>query len=253
MEAGLTTPWIVRPRPNPGAALRLLCVPYAGGGASVFRRWPDGLPADVELLAIEPPGRETRLRERPFDQLGPLVEALADAVAPRVRPPFAVYGHSLGALVAFGLARELRRRSLGEPVHLFVSGRRAPQLPELSPSYHLPDPALVDRLRRLGGIPDALFQEPDLLAFFLPILRADLAVTETAVIPVDDPLACPITALGGLSDERASVAELEAWRAWTRGAFDREMFPGGHFFLQTERTAVLDALSRRLARIAAAP
>lgn len=252
MEAGPITPWIVRPRPHPGAALRLLCFPYAGGGASVFRTWPEALPADVEVLAIEPPGRETRFQQRPFDRLEPLIASLADAIAPALRAPYAIYGHSLGALVGFGLARELRRRSC-EPAHLFVSGRRAPQLPEAAPIHGLPEDELLERLRRLGGIPEGVLRERELMALFLPILRADLAVTETAVIAADDPLTCPITALGGLADDRASVDELEAWRAQTRGAFDREMFSGGHFFLQTERAAVIAALSRRLARITAAP
>jgi medium-chain acyl-[acyl-carrier-protein] hydrolase len=246
------TPWIVRRKPNPGAALRLLCFPYAGGGASVYRTWPEALPADVELWSVELPGRETRGRERPFERLGPLIASLTDAVAPELDAPFAIYGHSLGALVAFSFARELRRRSLAAPVHLFVSGRRAPQLPEPAPMHELPEPEFLARLRRLGGIPDAVFQEAELMAYFLPILRADITVNETATAPVGEPLACPITALGGVTDERASPDELDAWRAQTTAAFDRELFPGGHFFLQSARTELLAALSVRLARITAA-
>jgi medium-chain acyl-[acyl-carrier-protein] hydrolase len=252
MDAGPVTPWIVRPRPVPGSALRLLCVPYAGAGASVFGTWPAELPAGVEVLAIELPGRETRFKERPFDRLAPLVAQLADAVAPGLSAPFAIYGHSLGALIGFGLARELVRRGRA-PAHLFVSGRRAPQLPEASPIHGLPDAELLARLHRLGGFREGVLQERELMELFLPILRADLAVTETAVIAPDDPLTCPITALGGLADDRATAPELEAWRLHTRGAVDREMFSGGHFFLQTARAALLASLSRRLARIAAAP
>jgi medium-chain acyl-[acyl-carrier-protein] hydrolase len=244
--------WIIRPRPNPRAALRLLCFPYAGGGASIYRTWPAGLPENVELLAVELPGRETRFKERLHDRIGPLIAELADAVDPGTHGPFAIYGHSLGALLGFSFARELRRRSRGEPVHLFVSGRRAPQLPELSPMHHLPAPEFLARLRGLGGISDAVFAEAELMAVFLPVLRADIAVAETAVAAPEAALACPITALGGLADDRASVAELEAWRAQTRGGFEREMFEGGHFFLQSARAALLASLSRRLARITAA-
>jgi len=252
MEPGLVTPWIVRRRPNPRAALRLLCFPYAGGGASIFRTWPDALPADVELLAVELPGRGTRAKERPFQQLAPLIASLADAVATLLQAPFAIYGHSYGALLGFSLARELRRRSCREPEHLFVSGRRAPQLLEPSPMRQLSDPQFLARLRCLGGIPDAVFDEPGLMGYYLPILRADVAVNETATPAPEAPLACPITALGGLSDDRASAGELDAWQAQTSAAFERELFPGGHFFLQSERTALLGSLSRRLSRITAA-
>jgi medium-chain acyl-[acyl-carrier-protein] hydrolase len=248
----VTTPWLVRPRPNPRAALRLLCFPYAGGGSSIFRTWPAALPADVELLAVELPGRETRFRERPFEQLPPLIDALTDAVAPHLQAPFAIYGHSMGAIVGFSFARELHRRSLREPVHLFMSGRRAPQLVEPSPIHKLPEPQFLVQLRRLGGIPDALFEQPEIMEIFLPILRADIAVAESGPVEPEEPLACPITALGGLTDEKARLEDLDAWRAQTSAAFEREIFPGGHFFLQTARTALLGSLSRRLARITAA-
>lgn len=253
MEPGSFKPWIVRPRPNPRAALRLLCFPFAGGGTSVFRTWPDALPANVELLAVELPGRDTRFKEQPVAQLAPLVTALAGAVTPLLQAPFAIYGHSLGALLGFGLARELRRRSFRPPMHLFVSGRRAPQLREPSPMYNLPDPEFLAALRRLGGIPDAVFQATELMAVYLPILRADITLSEAEVVAPEEPLACPITALGGLTDERASIDELDAWRVQTSAGFERETFPGGHFFLQSERTAFLGSLSRRLARLTAAP
>ena len=249
MEPGSQNPWIVRPRPNPQARLRLLCFPYAGGGASVFRTWPVGLPDDVELWSIALPGRDSRAKEPPFDRLAPLIEALTDAVAPRLQGPFAIYGHSLGALIGFSFARELRRRGLPAPVHLFVSGRRAPQLAESWATRTLSDPEFLERLRGLGGISDAVFQEAELLAYFLPIFRADFAVSETAVTADEPPLACSITALGGIADERASVDALDAWQAQTTAAFDREMFAGGHFFLQSERDAVLASLSRRLTAI----
>ena len=252
-QTDLVTPWIVRPRPNPGAALRLVCFPYAGAGASVFRTWPDALPGNVELLAIELPGREGRTREPMFRRLGPLVAALTDAVRPRLDPPFAIYGHSLGSFIGFGFARELRRRGVPGPRHMFVSGRRAPQLPERSPLSTLPDPELLAALRRMGGIPDIVFREPDLMARFLPIIRADLGISEVETIADDAPLSCPITAFGGLADDRATPTEIEAWRSQTSAAFDRELFTGGHFFIQTAREAFFGALARRLSGITTAP
>lgn len=246
MRLDPAAPWIVRPRPNPHAALRLVCFPYAGGSASVFRTWPSALPPEVELLAIALPGRESRTREPLFDRLTPLVTCLADAIGAQLRAPFAIYGHSLGAMVGFGFARELRCRSLGQPVHFFASGRRAPQLPERIPLHKLSDPELLIALRRMGGIPDAVFDAPELIEYFLPIVRADIAVSETETIGLDAPLSCPITAMGGVGDDRVSVDELEAWRAQTTGPFEREMFPGGHFFLQSDHARVLSSLSRRL-------
>lgn len=247
-----SSPWVIRPRSNPRAALRVLCFPFAGGGASVFRTWPAQLPPDVEVLAVEMPGRETRLRDPLIERRSALVTALADAVIPEVQGPVAIYGHSLGALIGFDLVRELRRRSLPGPVHLFVSGRRAPQLPEPSPMHQLPEPEFLARLRRLGGISDLVLRDPDLVAYFLPMLRADISLNEIEPYRDEPPLACPITALGGASDERASLAELDAWHAQTSAAFEREIFPGGHFFIQTARERFLGALSRRLARITAA-
>ena len=243
--------WIYRPRPNPHARLRLVCFPYAGGGAGVFRTWPKALPPEVELLAIALPGRDARVREPRFDRLTPLVTSLTDALAPQLRAPFAIYGHSFGALVGFGVARELQRRGVSA-VHVFASGRRAPQLPEQAPMHQLPDAELLAVLRRMGGTPDAVFEEPELIAYFLPIVRADIAVNETETIAPDAPLRCPLTVMGGVDDERVTADGLDAWRAQTTAAFDCEMFPGGHFFIHSEREQFLGSLSRRLARIVAA-
>jgi medium-chain acyl-[acyl-carrier-protein] hydrolase len=253
MKSDPEKPWITRPRPNPGAALRVLCFPYAGGGSSVFRTWPGELPENVELWVIELPGRETRAKERPLRLMTELITQLTSAVAPLLKPPFALYGHSLGALTGFRFARELRRRGGPQPVHLFVSGRRAPQLPEPSPMHGLPDAQFTDRLRRMGGVSEAVLAEPELMAYFLPIIRADISLVEGEAYVEEPPLAVPITALGGLADEKASVAELEAWRTQTSAGFEHEMFPGGHFFIQTARPAFLGALSRHLTRVTAAP
>jgi medium-chain acyl-[acyl-carrier-protein] hydrolase len=244
-------PWIVRPRARPEAALRLLCFPFAGSGASAFRTWPDALPGEVELWAIELPGRERRMREPLFDRIGPLVSAIVDGIAPELDRPFAIYGHSLGSMLGFSVARELRRRGLPAPHLLVVSGRRAPHLSEPEPWHQLTERQLQDRLRRLGGIPEAVFAEPEIMEVFMPILRADIAVSEAEPAPPEPPLDTPITALGGASDERATPEQLAAWGAHSSAGFDHELFPGGHFFIQTARDAVLASLSRRLSAITA--
>lgn len=241
--------WLVRPDPKPQARLRLLCVPYAGVGASVFRPWPALLPPEVELVAIELPGRGTRLREAPYAELAPLVEALLDAVAPVLDRPWAVFGHSMGALVAFALVRALRWQGRDQPVHLFVSARRAPRLPDRFPPLgDLPDAEFVAEIqRRFDGIPPMVLREPDLLRLLLPTLRADVALLEHYVYREEPPLALPITALGGREDDQVDSAELEAWREQTQGAFSVQTFPGDHFFVQTARTALVAALVTGLA------
>lgn len=251
-KTDLAARWIVRPRPNPAAALRLVCFPYGGVGSSAFRQWPAALPGDIELLAIDLPGREARLREPRFERLDPLIGALTDAVATRIDSPFAIYGHSVGSFVGFGFARELRRRGLPGPRHLFVSGRRAPQLPARSAVATLPDRELLAALRRMGGIPEAL-AEPDLIEWYLPIIRTDIRISELDVVPDDAPLACPITAFGGLADDLVSPDEIKGWRSQTSAAFDHELFTGGHFFIQTARDEFLGSLARRLSQITTRP
>lgn len=239
--------WITRPRPSSRARLRLLCLPHAGGGASSFRGWADALPPEVEVCPVQLPGRENRVAEPPFDRLPPLVEALADAVGPLLSLPFALFGHSNGALIGFELARTLRARGRPGPVHLFASGRRAPDLPsDRPPTHHLPDAEFLADLQELGGIPAQILEHPELLAVLLPTLRADVAIYESYAFREEPPLACPITAYGGLTDPKVSRETLEAWGRHTAGPFVTRLFPGGHFYLQEERTAVLRTLAADL-------
>lgn len=242
-----TDRWIQRPRPRPGARLRLFCLAHAGGGASTFRGWADALPASVEVCPVQLPGREDRVAERPFERIDPLVEALAGAVLRRDDLPFAVFGHSNGALIGFELARRLRRAGEPQPVHLFASGRRAPDVPSRTrPTHQLPDDEFLAELRALGGIPEQVLAHPELLALVLPLLRADVTLTETYEFREEPPLELPITAYTGLDDPRAAREEVEAWSRHTARAFAVRTFPGGHFFIFSERARVLETLARDL-------
>lgn len=259
MSAGVDAfgPWVAFRAATGRARLRLFCLPYAGGGASVFRTWPVGLPPDVEVCPIQLPGRETRLAEAPFSRLAALVDALGEGLRPYLDLPFALFGHSMGALVGFELARRLRGRYGSSPRHLFVSARRAPHLPERRPPIHrLPDPALVEELRRLNGTPEAVLRNGELMRLMLPALRADLAVCETYVHVEQAPLECPVSALGGVDDLEVPGGDLAAWAEQTRGPFALHMLPGDHFFLQGSRDGVLrvvaDALSGGPGRAAGA-
>lgn len=227
--------------------MRLFCFPFAGGGASFYRAWIERLSPDVQVLPVQLPGREARMRETSHDRIEPLVASLAGVLGPHLDQPYAFFGHSMGALIAFELARELRRRHAPPPASLLVSGHRAPQLPRRTAARHaLPEPALVAELRRLGGTPPEVLAHPELMALLLPLLRADFAVVETYAYRDEPPLDCPIVAFGGLDDEDAGQAQMSAWQAQTRDALALHMFPGGHFFLNDARDAVLGLVSRAL-------
>jgi medium-chain acyl-[acyl-carrier-protein] hydrolase len=219
----------------------------------MFRLWPDALPDSVEVCPVQPPGRETRFREAPYARMAPLVTALADALRPEFERPYALFGHSMGALVAFELAHEQRRRRARPPEQLIVSGRSAPHLPaRLKPLHNLPDDELRAELRRLDGTPAAVLDNDELTRALFPTLRADSAVCETYAPADEPPLDCPILALGGERDPFAPPSDLDAWREHTRGAFHRHVLPGGHFFLQTDRALFLQLLARHLESVQSA-
>ncbi len=229
------------------ARLRLFCFPYAGGAASVFSMWPGNLPPEVEVCPVQFPGRENRLSESPFTQLKPLVLALAQAIRSYLDKPFAFFGHSLGAVIGFELARQLRRENGPGPLHLFVSGSPAPQLPRRHPAIHqLPEEGFIKELGRINGTPEAVLHNVELMQLFLPVLRADFAMYETYHYAVDGLLDCSLAAFGGLEDSEVSRRDIEAWQDQTCGAFKLRMFPGDHFFLRSARTPLLRAISQDL-------
>ena len=246
----MTKEWVTYPWPNPGAHLRLFCFPYAGGGASAFCSWAEGLPSSVELCPIQLPGRENRLSEPPFTRLLPLVQALARAIQPHLDKPFAFFGHSMGATIAFELARRLQEQGRPTPLCLIVSGGRAPHLPDPDPPiHHLPEEEFIAELRRFNGTPDAVLQHAELLQLLLPLLRADLAMHETYEYVVGEPLECPVFALGGYGDDLVDYQALAAWQEQTSGPFAQHMFPGDHFFLRSEQESLLRTISQELTKI----
>jgi len=241
--------WVLGARNRPAARLRLFCLPYAGGAASAYHGWAEDLPAEVEACPVQLPGRGWRFRETPFRRLADLVPALAEGLLPLLDLPFALFGHSMGAVVAFELARELRRRGARAPVLLALSGHQAPQRPDAEPPIsHLPDAEFLDEVRRrYDGIPAEVLAEEELLQLLFPVLRADIQVLEAYAYEKEPPLDCPIYCFGGEDDPHVSLPDLEAWRDETRAPLRVRTFPGGHFFVESARADVLHALSRDLA------
>jgi len=238
-------------KPASGARLRLFCFPYAGGGSSIFHAWSRGLPPEIQVCTVQLPGRENRLLEPPFCRITPLVEKLAAVLMPHMDIPFAFFGHSMGALIGFELARELRRLNRPGPGLLAVSAYRAPQLPLLSPPIHqLSEPEFLKQLSlRYDAIPSAIAEDRELMKLFASVLKADLAVIETYVYSRDEPLACPISAFGGLTDRQVPREDLSAWRSQTQDSFKVRMVPGHHFFLNGSRSIVLQAMVEDLSAL----
>ena len=241
--------WTAGHEPNPQARLRLFCFPYAGGSALMFRIWSNALPADVEACPIQLPGRSTRLMERPFTDLSSLIQVLAQALSSLLDKPFAIFGHSLGALVGFELARQLRRQYGVSPARLFISAGCASQIPrQCSPIHTIHAKEFLAEVRRLNGIPKEVLEHDELMEIVIPLLRADFALYEAYVYSAEPPLNCPISAFGGLQDRKVTHRDLEAWRDQTTGAFSLRMLPGDHFFLNTTQPLLLQMLSQELHR-----
>lgn len=232
--------WFNVSRRHPHARVRLFCFPYAGGGAPIYRNWSRLLPPEIEVCAARLPGRDRRIKESPFTDLSEMVSVIAEAIVPYLDLPLAFFGHSMGAIISFELARKLRETQNQQPAHLFVSGRRAPQLPNDEPITHnLPEPQLLEELRRLKGTPTEVLEHPELMELMLPLLRADFSVVETYGYRPGAPLDCPVTVFGGLQDAEVSREDLEAWGELTNAAFSLRMLPGDHFFLNTPSTQEL--------------
>jgi medium-chain acyl-[acyl-carrier-protein] hydrolase len=238
--------WIVYPKPNERASLRLFCFPYAGGGSAIFRKWPDCLLDSIEVGLVQLPGRESRLSERAFTRVAPLVNTIARSLYSHFDKRFAFFGHSMGAIIAFELARELRRLRAPSPDHLIMSGRGAPQLSNDLPTYNLPDPEFLSELKRLNGTPKEVFRNAELIRLMLPLVRADFELIQTYAYSDEPPLDCVITALGGLDDHYVSREELEAWKLQTTNSFRLQFLPGDHFFINTAQRTLLELLSCEL-------
>lgn len=232
---------------RPQAVTRLLCFPAAGASAMKYLAWQHQLPESIDVIGLQPPGRGRRIQEPPFQHMRPLIAAARAAVHGYLDRPFALFGYSAGALMAFELACVLQAGGTGAS-HLFVAAFRAPHInPERPPIHALPDADFLDQLKGMGGTPAEVLDHGELMAQLLPTLRADFAVAET-YHPADGAvLECPITAFGGLRDPLVPPKKLGAWRTRTSAQFQQHLIPGDHFFLLDAEDQVLSVIEQSLA------
>jgi medium-chain acyl-[acyl-carrier-protein] hydrolase len=246
-DSRVASTWFVKSEPDPRARTRLFCFPYAGGSDLIFRKWPETLSPAVEVCPVLLPGRGVRMRELPFTDLHSLVDAFLPIMGAHLDRPFALFGHSMGGAIAFEVSRRLRREYGVEPQHLFISGRSAPHLTNnLRPIYNLPEPEFKEELRRLNGTPAEVLEHPELMEMLLPLLRADISLSQTYNCESRPSLTCPLTVFGGAGDTDEVPAGLEAWCEHTVGTFNLRMFEGDHFFINTARRHLLRALENAL-------
>lgn len=248
MSLGSSSAWVTVPVTRPRARVRLFCLPHAGGGASAYQSWAAELPEFIEVRPVQLPGRENRLGESPVCDRESLVELLLGAVVEPAQQPYALFGHSMGAMLSYELAVRAAKIGLPEPLQLFVSGFRSPTVPRREPAVAaLSDEEFIDELIRYGGMPDELLENREYLRLLLPAVRGDFAVTESFGTDAPKALRLPVAAFGGVADEHVSAGELDAWREVTSGTCTVRRLPGGHFYLRTAASAVLAAVADELA------
>lgn len=246
------SPWFHIKKPNPNAALRLFCFPYAGGSAQVFADWHEYLPDDVEVIAMQYPGRGSRFVEPLIGRCEDMVAAIIPEMLPALNKPFVFFGHSNGGLLSFELARALQRRGITTQKHHFLSAKRAIHLPHRkAPMHKLPHDEFIEELKVLGGTPPEILAQTELMELFLPILRSDFSLSETFTYQGEDKLKCTATVLYGEKDLDIPEEDVLKWQELIETTIDPHKFTGNHFFINGEKQQVLDLMTLKLKQVIA--
>lgn len=241
-------PWIKNWQARPQASFRLFCFPHVGGASSLYRLWPSLLDERIELIAVELPGRGKRFGETPFTSIESLLNAFNPSILPLLDKPFFIFGHSMGALMAYEWARLLRNEGHKLPIALFLSAFEAPHIakrPKI-PLHTMPNSELIQELEKLGGTPPEVLKHLELMELLLPVLRADLQIVENYSYKESSPLEIPFHILGGCQDKEVEEKNLETWRELTASSFQKTMMEGDHFFIHTAREQILNSMGQVL-------
>jgi len=249
--AGNADRWLERNAAKGSPLLRLVCFPYAGGSARSFRDWADKLGPNLEVCAVRLPGRERRLSEPALRRADHAVDILVEVLRPYLDLPIILFGHSMGAILAYEVARGLLRSARVEPRGLLVSGRRAPHLPSRRRHLHdLPRDEFIAEIKAFNGTPEEVFDHRDLLDLFLPTLRRDFELAETYTRLAGPVLSCPVIAMSGRQDADVLPEDLADWRSVTTGPFKTMLFDGHHFYINDAQTGFLEAVRQEIALLA---
>ncbi len=225
--------------------ITLFCLPFAGGGASVYNRWEKYLEELATVCPVQLPGREERIMDKPYDYMLDLLDELEDTIQRYLKGPYALWGHSMGGKIAYELEKRMEKR--GKTATCFmISGSRVPSLPEPNPIYHLPDEEFKKALERFEGTPKEILKNQEVLDFFLPMLRADFTMDETYYDKEFTALRSPIEAFGGRKDREADEKAMKEWKKYTKRSFRCHMFEGGHFYIREHEEAVLSEVRKCL-------
>lgn len=246
MQCNEVIKWFITINKQVNPKIRLFCFPYAGGGASIYREWNKSMPNDIEICAIQYPGRENRISEKLIDNFELLVANICEAIQYKGDLPFALFGHSLGAKVAYEVAKRLEFTNISKPFMLFVSGARAPHFPVLNPIHHLDNREFTKALTRYQGTPATILNNKEIMQVFLPIIRADFVLDETFCSDVDSKIAIPIIIFAGNKDKIALTKDVQLWKKYTTENSEFLEIPGEHFFLKTSKDILLDVIKQRL-------
>ncbi len=243
----LNEKWISYPKPNHSAKYRLFCFPYAGGGALVYRNWPNFFPENFEVCFVHLPGREKRLNEKPFRDVFSLVEALIPGLLPYLDKPFIFFGYSMGALIGYETASILQKKFNVRPELLVVSAHNAPGVCVNEEKVHtLDDERFIQKLREMKGTDEALLQNKEIMDLLLPILRADFAISENYSSKENYSLNCPIMAIGGTEDPDVPEKNLSLWQNYTNSLFNLRMLQGGHFFIHRNEKMLTELIVKEV-------
>lgn len=231
--------WIRAYHPAPWSGVRLVVLPHAGGSATYYHPFSKALHPEIEVLSVQYPGRQDRRHEAPVEDIGTLADQVVAALGDQPQEPLALFGHSMGALVGFEVARRLERNGT-PPVALFLSARRAPGTTRIENVHLRDDSGLLDEVKELSGTDPRVLQDPELLSLLLPAIRSDYRAVETYACSPGAAVGCPVSVLVGDSDPRVTTQDARAWLAHATGRFDLRVFSGGHFYLAEHKDAIAD-------------